>query len=69
MQVKPTRPLQPQRPPQQLEQLFRTAQRARQLKPKSILEQHLETIAAAQQIYQRTQQLRAQTRKLCARTR
>jgi hypothetical protein len=65
MQVKPSKPLRPQRPPPELEQQFLVTQRARQQRPKSTLEQHLETLSAAQQIYARTQQLREQTRRLC----
>ena len=65
MQVKPSKPLRPQRPPPELEQQFLVAQRARQQRPKSTLQTHLETLAAAEHIYTRTQQLRAQTRRLC----
>jgi hypothetical protein len=62
MQVKPSKPLRPQQPPRELQQQFL---RARQLKPKSFLELHLEILASTQAIHTRTQLLRAATRKLC----
>ena len=65
MQVKPSKPLRPQQPPKELQQLFLTAQRAYNRKPKSLLQQHLETVAAAEAIHTRTRELRAATRRLC----
>ena len=65
MQVRPSKQLVPSRPPQQLEQYLDYTQRVRMRKPKTLLEQHLETISAAQYIHLRTQQLRAATARLC----
>jgi hypothetical protein len=66
MQVKPSKPLRPQQPPKELQQLFLTAQRAYNRKPKTLLQLHLETVQAAQHIHLRTQQLRAATARLCS---
>jgi hypothetical protein len=57
--------IQPQKPPQQLEQYLDYTQRVRMRKPKTLLEQHLETLQAAQHIHLRTQQLRVATARLC----
>ena len=65
MQVNPKLPLRPSTPPKELQQLFLTAQRAKEVKPKRLLQLHLETVAAAEAIYARTQQLRAATARLC----
>ena len=67
MQVKPSKQLSPQQPPKELQQLFLTAQRAYNRKPKSLLQQHLETVQAAVAIHARVEQLRIQTQILCAR--
>ena len=65
MQVKPKLPLRPSVPPKELQQLFLTAQRANLRKPKSLLQIHLETVAAAEAIHTRTRELRAATARLC----
>jgi hypothetical protein len=65
MQVKPSKPLRPQRPPKELQQQFLRAAQAKQLKPKSFLELHLEITLAAQAIFKQTQLLREATRRLC----
>lgn len=67
MLIKPSKPLRPEQPPRVLQQLFLTAQRAKLRKPRTLLQQHLETVQAAEAIHTRTQQLRAQTAKLCKR--
>ena len=67
MQVKPKLPLRPSTPPKELQQLFLTTQRANLRKPKSLLQIHLETVAAAQAIHARTRELRAATARLCNR--
>ena len=67
MQVKPKLPLRPSTPPKELQQLFLTAQRAKLRKPKSLLQIHLETVAAAEAIHARTRELRAATARLCNR--
>ena len=66
MQVKPSKPLRPQQPPKELQQLFLTAQRAYNRKPKTLLQQHLETVQAAEAIHTRTRELRAATARLCS---
>ena len=65
VQVNPKLPLRPSTPPKELQQLFLTAQRARDTKPKSLVQLHLETLAAAQAIHTRTAELRAATARLC----
>ena len=67
MQVKPKLPLRPSTPPKELQQLFLTAQRANDRKPKSLLQIHLETVQAAEAIHKRTRELRAATARLCNR--
>jgi hypothetical protein len=69
MQVNPKLPLRPSTPPKELQQLFLTAQRAKEVKPKSLLQLHLETVVAAQAIHARTRELRAATARLCNRRR
>jgi hypothetical protein len=69
VQVKPKLPLRPSVPPEELQQLFLTAQRAKLRKPKSLLQIHLETVVAAQAIHARTRELRATTARLCNRRR
>ena len=65
MQVKPNTPLRPSVLPKELQQLFLTAQRAYNRKPKTLLQLHIETVAAAEAIYARTRELRAATARLC----
>jgi hypothetical protein len=60
--------IKPQRPAPQLEQRIAYTQRLQARKPKTLLELHLETIQAAEVIYARTQELRANTARLCARS-
>ena len=65
MQVNPKLPLRPSTPPKELQQLFLTTQRAKEVKPKTLLQLHIETVAAAEAIYARTRELRAATARLC----